>query len=245
MWRAHGSSPFLSPDVFLPPKQLNALIKAAPKFAKQTTTNVKSVLAVIKLDFVSEFNLMELARAISEWCELLPIIPRTPASQHRPSKKSRVGDDISNLFLPPTQPRLIQPVFLPLISNTTVASSPLTPASVPQPRPRPNFKSSGGPEASSTPIPGSSHTLGNSNPYSHLKQFTPQPRPPSRIPLSTSRGRIFPQSTSAAITSPMPVSTSTTVASLTPLSTPLNQNPYRHLTNSQFSVTPPPPFQWK
>ncbi|KAF8910844.1 hypothetical protein CPB85DRAFT_1435111 [Mucidula mucida] len=150
MWRAHGSSPFLSPDVFLPPKQLNALIKAAPKFAKQTTTNVKSVLAVIKLDFVSKFNLMELARAISEWCECFPSF-----LEHQPLsialRKSLVSGMISVIFscLRPTASDTTGLFALDFQYNRSLIT--INACFGFTLRPRPNFKSSGGPEASSTP----------------------------------------------------------------------------------------------
>lgn len=111
MWQAHGRSVFLAPEVFLPRKQLNALVKAAPTFAKQRTTTSKSILAVIKLDFASDFDLAELAWAISLWRNSLSIIAATPPSQRRISKKPRVGDNITNMLLSPSRPRLVQPTF--------------------------------------------------------------------------------------------------------------------------------------
>ena len=98
---------FLSGQVILPPKQLDAFVTHSSRFLQEQTLTTRLLQKLVPWDSATESDLEELLAAINDWRESAAIvIPTTPTSQRRACKKIR-----ADLTTPhPTRP-IMQPNF--------------------------------------------------------------------------------------------------------------------------------------
>jgi hypothetical protein len=115
-----GSPSFFSPQILLPPKQLQAFVDHCPKFLHEATITPHFLRKLIPWDFPSESNLEEIIKILHDWRETASLgPPATPKSQRRARKRARSSHpDVDN----PTTPRApppAQPIFLHQRTSTS------------------------------------------------------------------------------------------------------------------------------
>lgn len=127
-----GSPIFLSAQIILPPKQLDAFVDQSSRFLQEQTLTIQLLRKLVPWDSAAESDLEEVLSIISDWRDTAAIvIPTTPTSQRRARKKKR--PDQPNNFATVRQGR---PVMQP---NFTSHSTPL--AQTTQPTMQPTFTS--------------------------------------------------------------------------------------------------------
>ncbi|KAJ7195377.1 P-loop containing nucleoside triphosphate hydrolase protein [Mycena pura] len=92
-WRAlrhkrRGASKFISAEVALPPRTLEALVTASGKFLSEAVIGKKQILAVVKhWDFGTDDDFRDVAEIICDWRTIF--VSMTPQSQRRTHKRTR------------------------------------------------------------------------------------------------------------------------------------------------------------
>ena len=86
-----GSPIFLSAQVILPPKQLNAFVMHGARFLWEQTLTTHLLQKLVPWDSVTESDLEELLIVINDWCESasIVVVPTTPTSQWHAHKETR------------------------------------------------------------------------------------------------------------------------------------------------------------
>jgi len=175
--RQRGSPLFLSAQIFLPPKQLNAFVMHSPKFLQEQDLTTRLIRKLVPWDSATESDLEGILSIINDWCETASIvIPTTPASQRRARKKTRV--DKSN------NPGMIPQPALPIVQPTFATSR----FRLPPPHPRPIQ-------------PTSAHA--NDENVFQTPSLTPQPPTPNYSPLPVQFYQPGPTSYITAVSSPV------------------------------------------
>ena len=212
-----GSPIFLSAQVILPPKQLDAFVDLAARFLQEQTLTTQLIRKLVPWDSATESDLEEVLSIISDWRDTAAIvIPSTPTSQRRARKKKRA--DLPNNLATVRQTRpVIQPNFAPQLTPLARSTQPIT---------QPSFTSRFRLPASPHPIQAlNRHT----NHFVNENVFqTPHPPTPRAMP--------GPSSYAAAVSSkPAP---STLHAPNFSMHAPLH--PYSPFASSGLSWTPAP-----
>jgi len=109
--RQRGSPIFLSAQVILPPKQLDAFVTHSARFLQEQILTTRLLRKLVPWDSATESDLEELLATINDWRESAAIvIPTTPTSQRRARKKTR-ADQPTHLTTPQPARPVIQPNF--------------------------------------------------------------------------------------------------------------------------------------
>ena len=109
--RQRGSPMFLSAQIILPPKQLNAFVAHGPKFLQQQVLMTRLLCKLVPWDSATNSDMEEILAVINDWHETAAIIiPTTPSSQRRARKKTRVEQTNNPAMPQPAQP-IVQPMF--------------------------------------------------------------------------------------------------------------------------------------
>ncbi|KAF8816642.1 P-loop containing nucleoside triphosphate hydrolase protein [Phlegmacium glaucopus] len=99
-YRQRGSPIFLSAQIILPPKQLDALLAQSARFLQEQTLTTHLLRKLVPWDSATESDLEEVLLTINGWRETAAIvIPTTPTSQRRARKKTRANQP-HNLTIP-------------------------------------------------------------------------------------------------------------------------------------------------
>jgi hypothetical protein len=102
---------FLSAQIILPPKQLNAFVIQSPRFLQEPTLTTHLLRKLVPWDSATESDLEEVLLTINSWRETAAIIiPSTPSSQRRARKKTRANEP-NNLASPQQARPIMQPNF--------------------------------------------------------------------------------------------------------------------------------------
>ncbi|KAJ7767408.1 hypothetical protein DFH07DRAFT_769524 [Mycena maculata] len=119
--KKRGSSKFLSPEVALFPRTLEALVSSSGKFLSEAVIGKKQILAVVKhWDFGTDEDFHDVAEIISHWWSIF--VSATPKSQHRTHKRTRAGRLPQYSQIHPTGAR--RRVLVPSNSSGTFAAQP-------------------------------------------------------------------------------------------------------------------------
>ena len=244
--KRRGGSCLLSAEVFLPPKQVDALCKEADKLASAGTVDAQWLHKVVPLDIVAPPQRVSLAAEIDSWANGLesqpPVIQRTPTSHRHIDKRTRAQDG----SLP--VPRNVSPSPSPRKLATT-ATSMLYPATHPSPSriPRP---SSG--EHSNLDYLSSYTNYITDARMSYYKDLgppamlpTPRATPTQQTPnTSYYRPRTYhqpqlPSTPMVTSTSQVMASTQATQRASSPAAPAATPNPYAHTCDPRFFASSP------
>jgi hypothetical protein len=116
-----GSPIFLSAQVILPPKQLDAFVMQSARFLQEQTLTTRFLRKLVPWDSATESDVEEVLAIISEWRETAAIvIPTTPTSQRRARKKKRADLPNNVTTIRQERPiRLTQPNFMSHLTPQT------------------------------------------------------------------------------------------------------------------------------
>ncbi|KAJ6614367.1 hypothetical protein B0H10DRAFT_2191533 [Mycena sp. CBHHK59/15] len=119
--KKRGSNKFLSSEVALPPRTLEALVSSSGKFLSEAVIGKKKILAIVKhWDFGTDEDFRDVAEIVSDWRTIFVSV--TPKSQHRTHKRTRAG----SVSIPaPPQPTFT-PTRQPMAPQNCTQSSPNT-----------------------------------------------------------------------------------------------------------------------
>lgn len=129
--RQRGSPMFLSAQIILPPKQLNAFVAHGPKFLQQQVLTTRLLRKLVPWDSATNSDMEEILAVINDWRETAAIIiPTTPSSQRRARKKTRVKQTNNSATPQPARP-IVQPTFTSRFRLLTPRPRPVQPLTAP------------------------------------------------------------------------------------------------------------------
>ena len=169
--RQYGLPIFLSAQVILPPKQMDAFVMQSARLLQEQTLTTHLLRKLVPWDSATESDMEELQSIISDWRDTASIaIPTTPTSQRRARKKKR-AEQPRNLTTTPQARPVTQPNF----------TSHLTPQTA-QPITQPTFTSRfrlPAPPRLIQPLSVQSNLFIDENVFQTPHQHTPMPGPSS------------------------------------------------------------------
>ncbi|KAJ6475766.1 hypothetical protein C8R47DRAFT_668527 [Mycena vitilis] len=222
--KRRGGSKFISAEVALPPRTLEALVSSAGKFLSEATIGKRQILAVVKhWDFGTDEDFRDVAEIICDWRTIF--VAATPQSQRRTHKRTRAGS--TSIPVPP-QPNFTPPTTPRNSSQSTPRANPRTP------RQQSN-------RANNLPTPASTASAMPadvfSSPYTPYSHYTPI----SRHPQPSSVSRTGPQFYPTSAHPPLPATTPLRPI-VTPQTTPQPSPYYRSHVGYQTPQYPTTPI---